>query len=308
MNFNASLLREKFIIREKLDIADDHPLEFVAPSTRLPISLQSGDLPPEDIVVRTHSMHTCVRMAAKIIQNYERHGPITPRAKSIDWHELWHDVIEGYESQFVENKRVSVYHKGKVLFAHGSYHSFLDVIEKCDTLNDGDYNLSLHMAEEAFLKAGKNVSIHYDSNVALIAIIGDHDSRCSMILRGPERTTTFNYSLKPIDSSTRINALQILSSSADFLEGVQLSFLIGENTVKLQKGVIQKYSKEDKQTQHARDRLNQLSINIDTMEKRYQVRYRPERPDFGQIIKDTQKLSAKKEYYIPDDDDEVYIS
>ncbi len=309
MNIDTSLLRERFVIQENTEVLDGSKLLSIqAPSTRMPISLQAGELPPENFVVRSHNMPSCVRMVCKMIDNYERHGPILPRAKSIKWDILWDECLSNYERRFnIGKNRVSVYHQGKTIFSKGEYHGFLDIIEKCDTINKGDYSQSLEMAKGAFLQAGKDVDIHYDSNVALIAIIGKTEGRCSMVLRGAGQTNTFNYTLSPQKSGERINLIQALSSAADFLEGVHLCYLIGMNNEKIQRKIIEKYSEEYHQTQKARDRINSIVANIRSMENRYNVRYRPEKPNFDYLLRLSRKNAKQMSFSSSDDDDDEYI-
>lgn len=310
MNIDTSLLRERFIIQENKEVLDGSKLLSIqAPSTRMPISLQAGELPPENFVVRSHNMSSCIRMVCKMIDNYERHGPILPRVKSIKWDVMWDECLSNYERRFNQGQnRISIYHQGKRIFSKGEYHSFLDIIEKCDTINKGDYSASLEMAKGAFLEAGKDVNIHYDSNVALIAIIGKTEGRCSMVLRSARHTNTFNYTLSPLKQGERINPIQALSSAADFLEGVHLCYVIGMNNEKIHRGIIEKYSEEYHQTQKARDRVNSIVANIKSMENRYSVRYRPEKPNFDYLLRLSRKTAKTMSFSSPDDDeDEVYI-
>lgn len=303
MQIDTSLLREKFVIKEKKNNDDDTPLTIEARSNRTSINLQAGKLPTETFVVRTNTMHTCARMVALIIADYERMGPLVPRLKRIEWPDIWDKALNDYERRYNPDRWLAIYHKGKPIYTYGTYHPFLDVIEQCDTVNKGNYNKSLKMAEDAFKKAGKDVKIKYDSNVALVAIIGKESGRCSMILRAPDRTTTFNYSLKPLKKGERVNVTQALSTAGDFLEGVQLAYLAGISGEKVNQGMIDKYSDEAKQGYSARDRLNQLEAQINSMENRYKVRYRPERPLFDFMIHEAEKY-AKNNIV---DEDEVYI-
>ncbi len=50
----------------------------------------------------------------------------------------------------------------------------------------------------------------------------------------------------------------------------------------------------ERQIRDARKRLQQLNIQVNTMEGRYRVRYRPERPDFGNIILLAEKVMREK--------------
>lgn len=307
MNIDTSLLREKFLIQEKTIHQGDNALKINCPSTRMPINLQSGALPKETYIIRSYNMHSGTRMVAKIIHDYEKNGPIMSRAISLDWAELWDTSLSSYERRHNENRWIAIYHKGALIFSAGDHHSFLDVIEKCDALNNGDYEKSIKMAEKAFLQAGKDTKITCDSTVALVSILGKKDGRCSMVLRGPSKTTTFNYSLKPLEKTEQLNIPQGLSTAADFLEGVQLAYMIGLNTEKLNKGVILKYSDEEKQMVKARERLKELEAQIDSMESRYKVRYRPERPNFEILIAETEKYAKDTMLTDDDGDEEAYI-
>lgn len=294
MNIDTSLLREKFIIRENTSSdSEGKPLEIIAPSNRMPISLQTGQLPPESFVIRTRNMHGCTRMVAQIISDYKRHGPITPRIKTINWHELWDNCLSSYERLHIPERWVSVYHNGKRIFSEGDFHSFLDIIEQCESINKKEYEYAIELAKNAFTKTGRDVSIEYDSNVALVTIAGKKESRCSMVLRGPDKTTTFNYTVRPKREEETIKLPQVLSSAGDFLEGVQLSYMIGMNNEKIEMGLIERYGEEGLKTKAARARINELYAQINSMENRYVLRYRPERPDFDFIISETEKFAEK---------------
>jgi hypothetical protein len=306
MKFNISLLREKFVIREKDTDEDTHAkkLNIVAPSTRMPVSLslQSSSLPPEDFVIRTHNMHSCARMAAKLITDFEKRGPIMSRQISLKWDKLWEDCLTPYERAHVENLWVCIYHKGKPIFQTGEHHSFLDVIEKCDSLNKGKYDDSIAMAERAFKQAGTDVTITYDSNVALVAELELKKSRCGMILRNPVRTTTFNITIEEIDNTGHMNIALGLMASADFLEGIQLAFFVGAQQEKLRRGDIKEFSPEYKKMREARSRIVMLDAEIGAIENMYKVRYRPEKPSLQEIVTLSERIARKAP-----PKDEVYV-
>lgn len=306
MNIDTSLLREKFTIREKTKHQDDQALKIKCPSTRMPINLQTGTLPKEKFIIRSYNMHSATRMVSKIIHDYGKNGPIMSRAISLDWMELWDNSLSSYERRHNPDRWIAVYNKGKLIFSAGEHHSFLDVIEKCDVLNKGNYDKSIKMAERAFRQAGKDTEITCESTVALVSILGKYDGRCSMVLRSPAHTTTFNYSLKPLEKGGEINIPQGLSTAADFLEGVQIAYMIGLNSEKLNQGIIAKYSDEYKQMAKARDRLKDIQAQIDSMESRYKVRYRPERPNFELLITETENY-ARDIILTEEKDAEIYI-
>lgn len=304
MNIDTSLLREKFTIREKTEHQGDKALKIVCPSTRMSINLQSGELPKETYVIRSYNMHSGTRIASKIIHDYEKNGPLMSRSISLDWTELWDNSLSSYERAHHTDRWVAIYHKGVPIFSAGEYHSFLDVIEKCDYMNKGNYDKSIKIAEQAFRQAGKDTTITCDSTVALISILAKDSGRCSMVIRGPSNTTTFNYSLKPLDKNKTLNIPQGLSTAADFLEGVQLAYMVGFNSEKLNQGIISKYSDEEKKMVKARERLTELNSLINSMERRYKVRYRPERPNFETLIFQTEKHAKNT---VLTDDDDVYL-
>ncbi len=304
MNIDTSLLREKFTIREKTEHQGDKAMKIICPSTRMSIHLQSGELPKETYVIRSYNMHSGTRIAAQLIHDYEKNGPIMSRSISIDWTELWDNSLSSYERIHNADRWVVIYHKGVPVFSAGEYHSFLDVIEKCDALNKDSYDKSIKIAEQAFRQAGKDTTITCDSTVALISILAKDSGRCSMVIRGPNNTTTFNYSLKPMDKNENLNIPQGLSTAADFLEGVQLSYMVGFNSEQLNQGVISKYSDEEKKMIKARERLTELNALINSMERRCKVRYRPERPDFETLILQTEKHAKNVDLH---EEDEIYI-
>ncbi len=301
MDIEVSLLREKFIINETGDDLDENALHIEAPGTRIPLRLQAGDGDPEKIVIRAHNMHSCARLSALVIQEYEKRGPIVNRDVPVDWFELWDSALSNYERTYQADRWVAVYSGGKKMYSTGEYHPFLDVIEKCQAVSKGDYEGSIKMAENAFMQAGKEIKIDYDGNVALVAHLSRKSGRCSMVLREPDRTTTFNYTVTPQEENIKLKVGAALSTAADFLEGVQLSYIVGENSEKMDQGIIEKYSDEERQVKQGRKRITELDAQINALENMCKIRYRPERPDFNLIIQMAEKKTREN---LLDTDDE----
>lgn len=303
MNIDTSLLREKFLIKERKERKDDKVLEFTACSNRMVINLQAGELPTETFIVRSNTMHNCIRMVSKVMNEYERRGPLLRRAKSLDWNEIWEKTLSPFERRYNDDRWVCIYNKGKIVYTNGKHHQFLDVIEKCDAAQNGDYNKSIPLAEAAFKKAGKNITLTYESNVALVAILNRKEGRCSMILRGPDRTTTFNFNIKASQETNRLNLPHGLTTASDFLEGVQLAYLIGYNAEKLSLKLIDKASDDYNKMLKAQERLNEIDAQISAMENSYKMRYRPERPDFNLIIETSKRCASER----INNEDEIFI-
>lgn len=305
MNLNTSLLREKFTIRGMEIPGQESSLAPNVHSNRMPISLKAGDASPENYVVRAQNMHLCARMAAHLIRDYDKGGPLLHRVIPYKWEEVWAETVSGYEIAYNPERWVCVYHKGKPVFESGHRHPFLDVVEKCDAVNkDGDYDDSLKLAEDAFRRLGKDVQITYDSSMAIVLNLEKTQGRCGMILRGPERTTTFNYHLESA-KKIPVNPSQCVRVAAALLEGIQLSFMIGIANEKLRAGIIDSANFEARQAREAKRRIATLNGEISSLETHYKVRYRPERPDFNRIIFEAEKIAPRYlAALMPADDDE----
>ncbi len=294
MKFHSSMLREKFVITAPSNNPEEKPLVITAPGTRMPVTLQSGSLPEENLIIRSHNMHSCTRMAGKLLYDYDKRGPILTREPSVKFSDIWDDCLSHYEKMYAK-PWIAIYRKGKILFEEGERHPFLDVIEKCDIVNKGDYDSSIALAQKSAKQAGNiNTEITYDSAVALVVHLDRSTTRCGMVIRNPDRTNNFNLTIQETGTSGKMNISLGLATAAAFLEGVQLGFFIGIQQAKLRRGLIQRFSLEDKNTREARERLAQLEAEINATENRYTVRYRPERPNFLETIQISERIALKR--------------
>ena len=295
MQIDTSLLREKFVIKEKAAEKDDEAAqEMRACSNRIELELQTDHLAKEIFIVRTDSMHLCSRMAGHLLANYENKGPFGPRLKYLKWDIIWDSALSDYEKRYNEGRWVAVYHKGKMVFSEGDHHAFLDIIEQFQSRDETSYSESLGMAEKAFQKAGREVTIDYTSNVALTIVMDNKGGRCSTLLRAPKKTTAFHYYIKPKNDHEKVVISQGLTSAANFLEGVNLSYFIGITNAGLETDLIEKYSDEAIQMRNARRRLGEIHVKTNSLETRYAIRYRPERPMFDLIIEHTEDYTKER--------------
>ncbi|MEM7618613.1 MAG: hypothetical protein AAF244_04430 [Pseudomonadota bacterium] len=291
--FNTSLLREKFVINDPNVLSENKNGGIVALSNRAVIELRdSKNTLKERFIVRAQNMHSCIRMIARIMQSFTQGGPILNRHMPYDWESSWDSIVNSYEHTFNPNRWVTVYNAGKPVFKYGDVHPLLDLIEKCHFDHKGEYDEAVKLAEDAFKKTGKVVKIDYDGNVALVVNYTDREAKNSVILRRPDRTTTFSFSTMPKDEKA-LNFSQCLTSAAAFLEGMQLAFMVGMNTIKIHMGHIDRHSDEERQTREAKRRLSQLNAEIANLESAYDVRYRPERPELQKVVMDAEKLAVK---------------
>lgn len=293
--FNASLLREKFVIRDITATDMDSGVPIIALSNRIAIPLGAGTKDEEYFVVRAQNMHCCARMAARLSQDHFENGLIMGRKVPFDWAEAWTTINKGYERKFNPQRWIAVYHKGRVVFedhAESERHPFLDIIEQCDAVNPDSYDKSLSIAEDAFRQAGKFVQIQYDSNVALIMSVKHDEGKCGVIVRGPSRTTTFNFTAK-MKAGRYVKPSQCLSAAAAFLEGIQLCFLIGMTNIKTTYDLIEPLSEEARKGRDAVQKLGRLKTAISQFEQLLDVSYRPDRPEFPRMIDDAETFARK---------------
>ncbi|NCT40957.1 MAG: hypothetical protein GW778_04770 [Alphaproteobacteria bacterium] len=297
-DFQTSLLREKFIIHDPNKTRKDNG-SVTALSNRMVITLKKPSQEDAEVfVIRAQNMHVCVRLAGRMLQSFNTGGSLLTRGEPYDWHAAWDPIITGYERTFNDDLWVAVYHRGKVIFSSGEHHVFLDLIEKCDYENTNDYDYAIPMAENAFKQSGKIVKIEYSANVALVLTFEKGVARCGVILRGVDGTTTFNCKVTPLPSTPQkasqpINIPQCLSVAAAFLEGVQLAYMAGINMFKTRVGMIERSSHDDLKTKEAQRRLARLDAEITNLDSTYNVRYRPEKPQFSLIMSEAEELAAR---------------
>jgi hypothetical protein len=292
VEFSTLLLREKFIIRDG-DQGHLSATSVTATGNRVIVPLtntQGHTL--EKFIVRAQTMHTALRMAAKIVQSYQAQGPLMVRAEKFKFQEVWDDITEDFDRLYQRSKWCVVYNKGQRVFATGDHHIFLDLIEKCDAQNDQDYDASVRMAEKSFASMGRTVSISHDSHVAMVLTVKDKTARCGLILRNPKRKTTFNIlaEQKTIDPVTIIQSLFI---AATFLEGIQICFELGSKRKKFELRLEEVTEQDVRFEESAQKRLDRLTTDIDVFENQLSVRYRPEKPDFAEMIEHSEEFIEK---------------
>lgn len=291
-DLKSSLVREKFVLHDP-NTEKQKSAPVIAVSNRYVLELstqRSGK--PEIFVVRAQNMHSCLRFSARLLQSFRLGGSILHRGTPFDWEAAWTSIANSYERAFNPQLWVAVYSRGQLVFSKGEHHPFLDVIEKCDYTNPDEYDFSVPLAERAFLETGKVVEIEHDSNIALVTTLSDDQARCGIILRGPNSTKTFTFTAYA-NPQEGFNPAQAMTIGASFLEGIQLAFMVGMNGEKIRIGQIERFSDEDKKTQEARQRIKHLAKEIRNFEELYDVRYRPEKPEFRTIHTEA-KLLAKE--------------
>ncbi len=302
-DFKCTLLREKFTLTDRVE----NPAEpITAMSNRMVLNLASPNgKDPENYVIRTQNMHSCVRMAAMLTREYSERGPIMKRVIPFRWHHLWSDVIKGYERDWNPDIWCAVYYKGRMIFEEGARHPLLDIIEKCDAAYKEDYDRSVMFAEQAFIQVGKPVNITHESNFAMIMDMEDDEAKVGIMLRSASKRMTFSFVVKSRSGDPEPPPVPtVLTVAAAQMEGIQLSYMVGTGKKKIQMGFIDKYSDDGRKTRRGEERIFSLTNAIQSVEKRYTITYRPERPDFLRLVNEAEEqteknLRGQRKPYIP---------
>lgn len=272
MLLNTSLLRERFVIHDAKAAA--RPIVAVGNRMLLPLKSGDGEI-RERLVIRAQSMHVTLRLAAFLTREFYNRGPLLNRLIPLKWQTIWEDAIADYER--LHNPAVwgAIYHNGRTVFQSGEYHQFLDVIEQCDIKNRAEYDRAVQIAEDAFKAAGKNVTIDHHVNIGVVIGAMEQSTRCGLILRAPSHTSTFNFTMSEKAEGIRLSPDHGLDVAASYLEGIQLAFATGIADADGHGSPI---------NQPAYNRIGRLSHIIRTYEQDFIIRYRPDKPDFKDIM------------------------
>lgn len=289
--FIASLQRERFTVLDPNPFTDQEPL--VALSNRIAVPLIKDGVYIDNLTVRTQNVHSCIRMAAKIVEMIDEGRIDIRELDKVKWDKLWKEITAGFETKFNPKIWVALYHKGKLIFSKGEHHDFLDVIEGCDfKRKDGNYADSIDIAKQAFTQAGRPVIIDYDIDVAMHAEVASDHAACQVVLRNPQQTQTVSFTAKP-KHGRDVRVPQCLSICAIFLEGVQQAFLAGVISEKIRLEIIPRGSEEAKQADGAAARIKRLDTSIYQFEKILKVKYDPGRPDFFYTLEKAEEFARK---------------
>jgi hypothetical protein len=269
-NFNTSLVREKIVFTE----GDKEPT--VIRSNRIFLKLGEG-AHAEKVVIRAQNMHTTLRVAAKILFSYFRHGLILPRTMPFDWDGTWDTCLNSYEKEFNPRIWAAIYINGKSVFKTTTS-PFVDIIEKCALLTVDNYDATMDVTESALKKIGHAVRISHTSNVATVFTDKGDSTRCGIIHRADNRDTTFNFTVSGGKQETRL--VQTIGIASAYLDAFSLRFVIDTNQDKMRRGEIKKISPEANQMRAAIARQGAINKAIISFEESYDVKYRPMKPDF----------------------------
>ena len=279
---NISLLREKFTIR---DLGMD-ATPIIALGNRLQITIAKK---PSPLIVRGHSMHMTLRIAAEILKQLSYIPTIENVETILDWETAWEKLIKNFESENVPDTWIAVYYEGKTIFHMGNRHMFFDVIEQTEFKNfksSNGYDQSIIMAQNAFKKMGRSVMIEQESHVGFVLDEGKIEMRFAVILRTPVQRATFTARLnKNKDNDLKPYDYICMQLAADFIEGINMAVRSGFLDKDIATGDIEPRSEGMQIYNRLQKQMKYLDNAIGQTERKYKLSYRPEKPDFIAIQK-----------------------
>ncbi len=277
-DFNTALIREKVIFVNEdggpAPTADGHN---VIRSNRIFLKLErDGEV--EKVVARAQNMHTTLRLAGKIMQEFYRAGFFSKR-RGMDWEDLWLGLQSAYEREFNPYNWGAAYVNGTNVFKTRNS-TYVDVIEKCAQLNVDNYDASIEVTQSALKKLGKSMQISHSTTVAAVFTDTGESLRVGIIHRQGGKDTAFNFTAGGGEANHRV--VQTLGIAAALLEAINLRHLIDALTIKDEKK--KATAAEASQLRAATGRLIALDRGISSFEEVYEVRYRPEKPVFFPVV------------------------
>ncbi len=291
MIINTSLLRERFIIKNQK--GQKPPLIVRSNRMMLKLVSKNGEI-KERFVIRTKSMHSTLRIGAEITRTFYKVGPIINRQKPFNWNEMWEAIFDEFDKLHYPDTWVCVYHLGKPIFQRGDYHPFLDIIEQCDIKNRDEYDRAIPLAIETFKSAGQNVDIDHAVNIASVIGVTQTQTRCGLILRSASSTSTFNFSIrkKIEDGSPSPKYDDGLYIAAIYLEGIELAYNTGIARKKIEENAPEIDTSLNRFERAAYSRIGRLNQRIKQYETIYNISYRPEKPDFIELLNQAEENGA----------------
>jgi hypothetical protein len=275
-DFSTSLLREKIAFIDDntppdTDVPDDGP--NVVRSNRVFLKLGT-----EKVVTRAQNMHTTLRLAGKVMADYYKNGAFTPRLDKLAFDAEWAGIMSNYEREFNPYNWAAVYVNGQPAFRTKTS-PFVDVVEKCALLASDNYDATMKVTHAALQKLGRAVRIEHTTSVAAVLTDNGKNIRCGIIYRDGKRDVTFQFTAVGGDQRNRV--VQGMGIAAALLEAINLRFVVDTLGAKLGEGGSgMKGSADANQHRAATGRLVALDKGIMAFEENYEVRYRPEKPDF----------------------------
>jgi hypothetical protein len=279
--FNTSLVREKIVFTgDGLAFGDVPPAEdgkITVRSNRIVLNLDGAGGKKEAVVIRAQTMAATLRYASRIMHSYFRNGLFLSRESSFDWLANWNAIVSSYDRSYRTGLWGSVHINGNAVFKTMNS-PLVDILEKCATLSKDDYDAAMNVTESALRQIGHEMRINHETNIGAVFHDKGDSIRCGIIHRDDSADTTFSFTAKGGEREVRIvEGIRITSA---FLEGIDLRYTNRRLFEKLRRREAPAVGPEANQQRRAYTRLLAVSRVIQNFEEFFDVRYRPEKPDF----------------------------
>jgi len=276
--FSTSLLREKFIVKDKVVSSSGKIIEVK--SNRVFFTLGTGSK-KENLVIRSKQAYISIIMASRILRDYffEDEDPILKRVIPIDWQALWATTLSDYEKEYNPELWCAVYVNGNSVFQYQEP-EFVDVIERCANVVPSDYGSISETLEDMIERAGEHKKVEYVSDFASTMYLKNGKVSCSVINNlSANNKSAFNLDISGGDNIGSLVEESLLVSAA-FLEIFDLRFFISKVQAQIDNSEIDENHENVKRMRSAIVRTNKVHEFISEMEAEYNIEYFPERPNF----------------------------
>ena len=283
--FEAMLVRERINLTQRpIDAgAEVVPETTVIRSTRLHLQLP-GRVKVENVVIRGQSMHTTLRVGAKVLYSFFKSGAFTKRAEPFDWTAMWEMLLTNYERKYAPEMWAAVYIDGEAVFKTEKA-PFVDVIEQCALLSVDNYDATMTLTEKVLGHLGQDAHIEHVAKVASVFTDDGAHMRCGVIHRAEGKDTTFSFTATGGEVYSRVT--QGFQIAASFLEAIDIRHYMRDVKRRLNTGDLIRTSPEMAKYNAGPQRLKDLRRALDAFEEHFDVRYRPEKPDVFMPPKET---------------------
>ena len=281
LEFNTSLVREKISFSgDGVAFGDFTPGDdgkITVRSNRVVLNLDGAGGKKESVVIRAQTMGSTLRYTSKIMYSYFRYGLFLNREVAFDWRANWNAIISSYDRSYRTGLWGSVHINGNAVFKTINS-PLVDILEKCATLSKDDYDAAMNVTESALRKIGHEMRINHEANVGAVFHDKGDSIRCGIIHRDDSADTTFSFTAKGGEREMRIvEGIRITSA---FLEGIDLRYTNRRLSEQLRRREVPAVGPEANHQRRAYTRLLAVGRVIQNFEEIFEVRYRPEKPDF----------------------------
>lgn len=276
--------------REKTIFGSESEPRFVIKSNRTAFTLSKAPI-TERIVVRGKTLAGTVRMTSLVAGAFLRSRTAFREEKPPDFAGHMERLQSPYENTYIGDNWVSVHINGKLYFttmpveadrdvtsANATSHDIMDLIEQAAK---GREELPGPLVRDAIKGLVGEIEVKHESQTAVVVSESSTAIRVAVLERdsGSRRSV----SMTVLTDKTPVRFPALLVTTADIIESMNLADVI-------QRAAKAPESVPGDRLIAAMSRRRQMLDGIRGFERAYQVRYRPDRPTFFEMVVPPQVL------------------